>query len=128
MLTIRNTLIAFGAALSLTLAASAGAAQAQLGGVPMSEYHMKALGAAAQCKTCHGVAVPTERPSDKACVACHGTMDKIPTKPNKFDKFPHASEHYGNTLECTACHAEHQKSYSVCNDCHVVEWTKKYFQ
>ena len=48
-------------------------------------------------------------PSDKACIGCHGTMDKIPTKPNAFDKFPHASAHYGNTLECTTCH--------------VVEWT-----
>lgn len=87
-------------------------------GVPMKDYHAKL-----ECKTCHEAAVPTDRPSDKACIACHGTMDKIPTKPNKFDKFPHASAHYGNTLECTTCHAQHKESKALCNDCHVVEWT-----
>lgn len=50
---------------------------------PMSEKHMKAFG------------------GEAACAACHGTMDKIPTKPNAFDKVPHASAHYGNTLEWT---------------------------
>ena len=69
---------------------------------PMSEKHMKAFGGEAACAACQGSALPTSRSSDKACIGCHGTMDKIPTKPNAFDKFPHASAHYGNTLECTA--------------------------
>ena len=88
----------------------------------MSEKHMKAFGGEAACAACHGTALPTSRPSDKACIGCHGTMDKIPTKPNAFDTFPHASAHYGNTLECTTCHAEHKASKALCNDCHVVEW------
>lgn len=116
---IRNALFA---AAAFGLAAQAFAAST-VAGVPMSEKHMKAFGGEIACQTCHGEALPTSRPSDKACIGCHGTMDKIPTKPNKFDKFPHASAHYASTLECTTCHAEHKASKALCNDCHVVEWT-----
>lgn len=106
------------------LMTAATAQAASLAGVPMSEHHFKVMGGdKASCATCHGVNLPTSRPDGKACVSCHGTMDKIPTKPNKFDKFPHASAHYGDTLECTACHAEHKPSKAVCNDCHNVQWT-----
>lgn len=97
-----------------------GAHAATLAGVPMKDHHAKLM---QTCETCHGTATPTERPDGKACIGCHGTMDKIPTKPNRFDKFPHASAHYGNTLDCTTCHAEHKASRALCNDCHVVEWT-----
>lgn len=38
---------------------------------PMSEKHMKAFGGEAACATCHGSALPTSRPSDKACIGCH---------------------------------------------------------
>lgn len=93
---------------------------ATLAGVPMKDHHAKLT---QTCETCHGTATPSERPDGKACIGCHGTMDKIPTKPNRFDKFPHASAHYGNTLDCTTCHAEHKASRALCNDCHVVEWT-----
>lgn len=99
---------------------SAGAAE--LAGVPMKDHHLNAMGDMLTCETCHGVKTPVTRPDDKTCIACHGTMDKIPTKPNKFDKFPHNSDHYKATLECTACHAEHKPSRAICNDCHVVEF------
>ena len=119
MNTIRKnlTLLAMGvcAAFALTSAHAA-----TLAGVPMKDHHAKLM---QTCETCHGTATPTERPDGKACIGCHGTMDKIPTKPNRFDKFPHASAHYGNTLDCTTCHAEHKASRALCNDCHVVEWT-----
>lgn len=91
-------------------------------GVPMKAHHFKVMGEKETCKTCHETEVPTERPNDKTCIACHGTMDKIPTKANKFDKFPHDSDHYGNTLECTACHAEHKPSRDICSNCHIVDF------
>ncbi len=112
---IIGTLMALAGSFSVANAAG-------LGGVPIKDHHMKALGSFLTCETCHGVALPTERPSDKSCKGCHGTMDKIQTKPNKFNKFPHASQHYGNTLDCTTCHSEHKKSRSLCNDCHVVDF------
>lgn len=39
-------------------------------------------------------------------------MSKIPTQPNKYGKFPRAPVHYGDTLECTVCHAEHKAACS----------------
>lgn len=93
-----------------------------LSGVPIKAHHFNVIGEDGTCKTCHETAVPTERPSEDTCIACHGTMDEIPTKENKFDKFPHASDHYGNTLECTACHAEHKPSRALCNNCHIVDF------
>lgn len=101
---------------------SAQAAAGTLAGVPMKDHHLKAFGANAACETCHGVNTPTQRPDSARCVQCHGTMDKIPTKPNQYEKFPHASAHYGNTLDCTICHSEHKASRALCNDCHVVEF------
>lgn len=38
---------------------------------PMSEKLMKAFGGEAACATCHGSALPTSRPSDKACIGRH---------------------------------------------------------
>lgn len=119
MNTIRKNaaLLAMGLVATFAATGFTSANAATLAGVPMKHAMMK------DCKTCHGVEAPTARPDGKACVGCHGTMDKIPTKPNKFNKFPHASQHYGDTLDCTTCHAEHKASKALCNDCHVVEWT-----
>lgn len=109
------------ALLSLTAAC---ASAASVNGMSFKDHHAKLVGTLMQCETCHGAAVPTERPATSAgCIKCHGTMDKIPTKPNKFDKKPHASDHYGATLDCSTCHSEHKESRALCNDCHVVEWT-----
>lgn len=102
--------------------ASGSAAAGTLAGVPMKDHHLKAFGKDAACETCHGVKTPTARPDAKACIKCHGEMSQIPTKPNPYGKFPHASAHYGDTLECTVCHAEHKASRALCNDCHVVEF------
>ncbi len=95
---------------------------AEINGIPMTDHHARAFGSEMRCETCHETKTPTDRPSDKACVKCHGSMDKIPTPPNKFDKFPHASPHYGDTLDCTICHSEHKPSRALCNDCHIVQW------
>lgn len=91
-------------------------------GVPMKDYHIKAFGSALTCEACHETALPKERPTEKACIQCHGTMDKIKTPPNEFNKFPHASDHYGDTVPCTACHAEHKASQDLCSTCHRVKW------
>lgn len=99
-------------------------AAADVAGVPMKDYHVKAFGSMLKCELCHKEAVPKSKPSDRACIECHGTMDKIQTPPNAFDKKPHASDHYGNTLECTACHAEHKPSQDLCSTCHRVKWQK----
>ena len=119
---MRNMLIVSLLGFFMLASASVFAQQKALSGVPMKPHHFNVLGTNGTCKTCHQVDVPTERPSDMSCVACHGTMDKIPTQANPYDKYPHDSDHYGNTLECTACHAEHKPSQDLCSTCHIVEF------
>lgn len=99
-----------------------GVQAASINGVPMKDYHVKAFGNSMQCKMCHNTEVPTARPDDKNCIACHGPMSKIETPKNNFDKKPHQSAHFQDTLECTACHAEHKPSKDLCSTCHKVEW------
>lgn len=111
------------AALGACLMFSAASA-AEVAGVPMKDYHVKAFGGAVQCAVCHETNVPKSRPNDKTCRICHGPMEKIKTPDNPFDKKPHQSAHYADTLECTACHAEHKASKDLCSTCHNVKWTK----
>lgn len=75
MNTIRKNLalLAMGVCAAFALT---GAHAATLAGVPMKDHHAKLM---QTCETCHGTATPTERPDGKACIGCHGTMDKIPT-------------------------------------------------
>lgn len=100
------------------------ATAAEVAGVPMKDYHVKAFGGAVKCAVCHETNVPKARPNDKTCRTCHGPMDKIKTPDNPFDKKPHQSAHYADTLECTACHAEHKASKDLCSTCHNVKCTK----
>ena len=82
------------------------------------------------CTTCHTQANVVAGnafvvPDDKACEACHGSYDKVAKltaggeEPN-----PHFSNHYGQNLSCTACHAEHKASKVYCNDCHEFRFKK----
>ena len=64
-------------------------------------------------------------PDDKACEACHGSYASLARKTAGGDEpNPHASNHYGQSLSCTACHAEHKASKVYCNDCHAVRFKK----
>lgn len=63
------------AALGACLMFSAASA-AEVAGVPMKDYHVKAFGGAVQCAVCHETNVPKSRPNDKTCRMCHGPMEK----------------------------------------------------
>lgn len=116
-------IIKIGLIVAISIASSFSySAENTLNGVPIKAHHFNLIGQGGSCNTCHDTAVPTERPNSDSCIRCHGTMDEIPTKENKFDKLPHDSAHYKNTLECTACHSEHKPSHAICNDCHIVEF------
>ena len=69
------------AALGACLMFSAASA-AEVAGVPMKDYHVKAFGGAVQCAVCHETNVPKSRPNDKTCRMCHGPMEKIKTPDN----------------------------------------------
>lgn len=119
---MKNMLIVSLMAAFLFTSLSAYSEESKLSGVPIKAHHFEVMGKIGSCETCHGTAVPTERPNAETCIICHGSMDQIPTKANQWDKFPHSSAHYGDTLECTACHAEHKPSRAVCSNCHIVDF------
>jgi fumarate reductase flavoprotein subunit len=75
----------------------------------------------AGCASCHGTneVVPNKIPDDeyainKQCTTCHGDFAKLAKADKKID--PHGS-HLGQ-INCTVCHAGHQKPKLICNDCH----------
>lgn len=101
----------FSAALcSLFLCAGSSAAAADM---PLKGVH-KLMNL--PCESCHGNIKPREIPEEKECMKCHQSRDAVKAKTAKRKPNPH----YGHdeTVECTACHKEHQESRLICDDCH----------
>lgn len=78
-------------------------------------------GAMGGCVTCHGTDKVTSVPDDEKalnekCNTCHGGYKALAEKTKDMPFNPHAS-HLGN-INCTVCHAAHEKPKLVCNDCH----------
>ena len=80
----------------------------------LAGFHLK-MGL--NCQTCH----PTSKVSDSeteinaACIQCHGDMKAMGEKTKKEPNAHHS--HLGN-INCTACHAGHEKSVTYCQNCH----------
>lgn len=111
----KQMLAAMAAAVLGAFALNAWAAPA----VPMGAHHAKM-----KCETCHtknnavkgNVFVP---PSDKTCEGCHGSYASLAKKTaGGSEPNPHYSAHYGESLSCSACHRQHEKPQSYCNNCH----------
>lgn len=73
------------------------------------------------CEACHGNIKPREVPEESTCMTCHQSRDAVKAKTAKLKPNPH----YGHdeTVECTACHKEHQESVLICDECH--QWGYK---
>lgn len=97
------------------------AAQAQ-STFAIKPHHSEVFGEGKHCDTCHISPGKKTRPPASVCIDCHGGMSEIPIKPNKYEKDPHHSHHYEDTLDCITCHKEHKKSHAICVDCHIVEF------
>lgn len=75
------------------------------------------------CAKCHEKGKKPEAESMDTCVACHNA-DRLAEKTAKFKpENPHTSPHYGNTLDCNACHHQHRKSEDFCAQCHKFNFT-----
>ncbi len=87
-------------------------------GMPLKGAH-KAMNL--PCEACHGNIKPREIPEESTCMACHQSRDAVKQKTAKLKPNPH----YGHdeTVECTACHKEHQESVLLCDECH--QWGYK---
>lgn len=73
------------------------------------------------CQQCHQ-AQPTSIPKQDVCSSCHGDYSKLIAKTKAMKVNPHDS-HKGR-IECTECHAVHQKPRFMCNDCHAFDGMK----
>ena len=70
------------------------------------------------CDRCHEKGKNPEAVPMDTCVKCHNP-DKLVERTAKVKpENPHTSPHYGNTLDCNACHHQHQKSEDFCAQCH----------
>ena len=74
------------------------------------------------CTKCHEKGSKPEAVSMDKCVTCHNA-DKLAEKTAKVKpENPHTSPHYGNTLDCNACHHQHRKSEDFCGQCHKFDF------
>lgn len=125
---IRKAFAALGAtALALSLGALSLSASAAPAAPTVKPYH-KALTDCAACHTKENAVAgnPFVVPSDKACLACHGSYKDLAKKTeNLSEPNPHASHHYGEGIACTACHKEHEPSKAYCNECHEFSYKIK---
>ncbi|MGI2111522.1 cytochrome c3 family protein [Shewanella frigidimarina] len=86
----------------------------------MSQHHKKME---LSCKDCHASGQKVI-PTKEACLTCHGPLDELrdaakqPESEFFRDTNPHYSLHYGDGLECSACHSEHKPAKIYCNTCH----------
>lgn len=75
------------------------------------------------CAKCHEKGKKQEDVSMDTCVTCHNA-DRLVEKTAKVKpENPHTSPHYGNTLDCNACHHQHKKSEDFCAQCHKFNFT-----
>lgn len=107
---IKTLISACAAALCAGLMAAGSAQAAEM---PLKGAH-KAMNL--PCEACHGNIKPREVPEESACMVCHQSRDAVKAKTAKLKPNPH----YGHdeTVECTACHKEHQESVLICDECH----------
>jgi fumarate reductase flavoprotein subunit len=72
-----------------------------------------------ECSGCHRESPPKQMPGSDVCMGCHGDAAKISEKTSKLDTNPHDT-HMGE-MDCHQCHKGHQRSVSVCNQCHTFD-------
>ena len=79
----------------------------------LPEYHKNV-----PCQACHfeGMNVP---PSNKQCLACHGSFDELVKKTEHYSLNPHMSPHWGKNINCVACHKQHNEPQVYCAACHT---------
>lgn len=81
------------------------------------------------CNTCHATFDIEETDNlPQKCIECHGGYEKVAKlteKPGKDHQNPH--KHHYPALQCTECHATHDKFHDFCSDCHQFgfSWSAK---
>ncbi len=97
---------------------AAGSVSAADSAMPLKGAH-KAMNL--PCEACHGDVKPRETPQESACMTCHQSREAVKAKTAKLKPNPHFG--HDETVDCTACHKEHQESVLLCDECH--QWGYK---
>ncbi|WP_051202108.1 cytochrome c3 family protein [Ferrimonas senticii] len=98
-----------------------------LQGYPMEKSRHLEVGL--ECIDCHAADL-TKFANEQVCLECHEQQGEInleainqrPGHSLEIQPDPHYNVHFGNTLNCTACHSEHAKSEIYCNYCHQFKY------
>jgi len=79
------------------------------------------------CAACHGEDKPKAAASEKACLACHQSLEAVAEKTKDYVKNPHKNHlTEAADVECTRCHNGHRADTPVCNTCHQgIKFEKK---
>lgn len=74
------------------------------------------------CETCHTVKTPATgaKVDSKACISCHGDLDKMAERTKTKVPNPHYNHLIGT--DCQECHKGHTPSVNLCGSCHFLEW------
>jgi cytochrome c len=72
------------------------------------------------CKGCHEEEQPKTPATEKACLACHKSMEAVAEKTKDRKPNPH-SNHVTEAadVECTQCHHAHKADVPMCHQCHA---------
>lgn len=77
-----------------------------------------------ECAVCHVKGAPAQDyVTADACLACHGSFEKVAERTAKMNPNPHYS-HLGK-VRCSDCHSGHQQPKNMCNDCHQFDFKTK---
>ena len=72
------------------------------------------------CIECHGIEKPTEPASEKACLACHKSLEAVAERTQNRKPNPHKNHlTEGSDVECTQCHLGHKADVLLCHQCHA---------
>lgn len=77
------------------------------------------------CAQCHGEKNEVTTPDINQCSKCHDPAQLAEKTKDVKPQNPHVSPHYGNMLECTLCHLQHEAPENYCAQCHSYNFKLK---
>jgi hypothetical protein len=72
------------------------------------------------CVGCHKEEKPTTAAPEKACLACHKSLDAVAERTKSYSPNPHDNHiTQSSDVQCTQCHQGHKEDKILCHSCHA---------
>jgi fumarate reductase flavoprotein subunit len=72
------------------------------------------------CQGCHGVDKPETPATEKACLACHKSLEGVAGRTENRQPNPHKNHlTESSDIECMHCHRGHKADALICHQCHT---------